>query len=45
MPGIPHINGTIALPAFDSRGMKIDESAVNPVQRREPALGDEDPNS
>jgi hypothetical protein len=35
MPGIPRINGTIALPAFDSRGMKIDESALRLAERGE----------
>ncbi len=33
MPGIPRINGTIALPAFDSSGMTIDESALISAQR------------
>jgi len=33
MPGIPRINGTIALPTFDSSGMTIDEGFLSEVQR------------
>ena len=33
MPGIPRVNGTIALPAFDSSGMTIDEGVLEAAQR------------
>ena len=39
MPGIPRIDGTIALPAFDSSGMKIDEGSLRTAQRGERATG------
>jgi hypothetical protein len=32
MPGIPRLGGTIALPSFDSSGMKIDESVVRKAE-------------
>jgi len=35
MPGIPRIDGTIALPAFDNSEMKIDEGSLNEAQRGE----------
>ena len=35
MPGVPRINGTIALPSFDSSGMKIDEATLIAAQRRD----------
>ena len=35
MPGIPRIDGTIALPSFDNSGMKIDEDAVSETHRGE----------
>ena len=34
MPGIPRIYGTIALPAFDNSGMKIDEGALDAGHRQ-----------
>ncbi|MDD5227003.1 MAG: hypothetical protein PHV97_07485 [Candidatus Omnitrophica bacterium] len=34
MPGIPRINGTIALPAFDNADMKIDEGSLNAAQQQ-----------
>jgi hypothetical protein len=39
MPGIPRIEGTIALPSFDSSGMKIDEATLDQAQRGERASG------
>jgi len=39
MPGIPRISGTIALPAFDSSGMVIDEDAVSETHRGERSSG------
>jgi hypothetical protein len=36
MPGIPRINGTIALPSFDSSGMKIDEGSLSAAERQRP---------
>ena len=41
MPGIPRINGTIALPAFDSSGMTIDEGALKAAQERRPETRDQ----
>ena len=35
MPGIPRINGTIALPSFDSSGMKVDEGALRAAQHED----------
>lgn len=40
MPGIPRIDGTIALPSFDSSGMKIDEDTVSETQRPRPETRD-----
>ena len=34
MTAIPHISGTIALPAFDNSGMKIDEKELSAAQRQ-----------
>ena len=34
MPGIPRIDGTIALPAFDNSDMKIDEGSLGEAQRQ-----------
>ena len=34
MPSIPHTNGTIALPSFDSSGMMIDEGALRAAERQ-----------
>jgi len=45
MPGIPRINGTIALPAFDSSDMKIDEGALLAAQRGERSSGNEERNT
>ncbi|MEI7752096.1 MAG: hypothetical protein WCJ71_08410 [Candidatus Omnitrophota bacterium] len=39
MPGIPRINGTIALPSFDSSGMTIDEGALRAAERGDPSEG------
>jgi len=39
MPSIPRIDGTIALPSFDSSGMQIDESALIAAQRGERTAG------
>lgn len=36
MPGIPRISGTIALPAFDSSGMVIDEKSLIAAQQSRP---------
>ena len=35
IPTVPHIGGTLALPSFDSAGLKIDEIALSEVQRQE----------
>ena len=35
MPGIPHLSGTIALPAFDSSKMTIDEGSLNAAQHED----------
>lgn len=29
MPSVPRMSGTIALPSFDSRGMKVDEGSLD----------------
>jgi hypothetical protein len=42
MPGIPRINGTIALPAFDNSRMTIDERSLNVAQRGEHSSGNGD---
>lgn len=42
MPGIPRIEGTIALPSFDSSGMKIDEATLIQAQRRDRELKTKD---
>ena len=34
MPGIPRIDGTIALPSFDSSGMTIDETTLVAAQQK-----------
>jgi hypothetical protein len=34
MPGIPRMNGTIALPSFDSPGMKIDEESLRKTESK-----------
>ena len=39
MPSIPRINGTIALPSFDSSGLRIDEAALSQASRAEPSAG------
>ena len=36
MPSIPRIDGTIALPSFDSSGMTIDEGALRAAEGRRP---------
>ncbi len=33
MPGIPRIEGTVALPSFDSSGMQLDESVLIAAER------------
>lgn len=40
MPGIPRMGGTIALPSFDSSGMKIDEGSLSATQRQRPETRD-----
>lgn len=39
MPGIPRMGGTIALPSFDSSGMKIDETTLDAAERGERSSG------
>ena len=39
IPSVPRIDGTIALPSFDSSGMQIDESALIAAQRGERTAG------
>jgi len=34
MPGIPNIRGTIALPAFDSSKMMVDEKSLSAAERQ-----------
>jgi len=45
MPGIPHANGTIALPSFDSSGMTIDEGILRAAERGERSSGNGERNS
>jgi hypothetical protein len=33
MPGIPRIEGTVALPSFDNSGMQLDESVLIAAER------------
>ena len=40
MPGIPRINGTIALPAFDHSKMTIAEGALRAAERQRSKTGD-----
>lgn len=41
MPDIPRIEGTVALPSFDSSEMRIDEAALIAAQREESAAEDQ----
>ncbi len=40
MTAIPSIRGTIALPAFDNSGMKIDEKGLSAAQRQKQKFED-----
>ena len=43
MPVLPKISGTLALPAFDSSGLKIDEDALSRAQQQGLETGDQRP--